>query len=124
MKKVVALLFSAIAVLVFTAAPLPVLAADCSDVVNCIDQGNQKAAGSNSNKSVQDLLKTITNVLLFLIGAVSVIMIVIGGFRYVTSRGDATQTTAAKNTILYAVIGVVVAAAGYAIVNFVITNLK
>ncbi len=63
---------------------------------------------------------TITNVLLFIIGAIAVIMIVIGGMRYVLSGGDSNQITAAKNTILYAIIGIVVAILAYAAVNFVI----
>lgn len=63
---------------------------------------------------------TITNVLLFIIGAIAVIMIVIGGLRYVLSGGDSSQVTAAKNTILYAIVGIIVAILAYAAVNFVI----
>lgn len=68
------------------------------------------------------LFKTITNVLLFIIGAVSVIMLILGGFRYTISQGDSTAIQNAKNTILYAVIGIVVAILAFAVVNFVITN--
>jgi hypothetical protein len=68
------------------------------------------------------IFETITNVLLFLIGAVSVIMLIYGGLRYVISGGDSTAVTAAKNTILYAVIGIIVALLAYAIVNFVVTS--
>ena len=64
----------------------------------------------------------VTNVLLFIIGAVSVIMLIIGGFRYVTSQGDQTQVQSAKNTILYSIIGIVVAILAYAAVNFVISS--
>lgn len=66
------------------------------------------------------VFKTVTNVLLFIIGAVAVIMLVIGGIRYTISNGDQAQVTAAKNTILYAIIGIVVAILAYAAVNFVI----
>lgn len=66
------------------------------------------------------IFSTITNVLLFILGAVSVIMIIIGGLRYVISGGDSSAVTAAKNTILYAIVGVIVAILAYAIVNFVI----
>lgn len=69
------------------------------------------------------IFTTITNILLFIIGAVAVIMLIIGGIRYVTSGGDSTAVTAAKNTILYAVVGIVVAIIAYAVVNFVIENL-
>ena len=62
----------------------------------------------------------ITSIMLFVIGAIAVIMIVIGGLRYVLSGGDSSQITAAKNTILYAIIGIVVAILAYAIIQFVI----
>ena len=65
----------------------------------------------------------IVNALLFLIGAIAVIMLVYGGIRYATSGGDASAVTAAKNTILYAIVGIVVAILAYAIVNFVVTQL-
>jgi hypothetical protein len=69
------------------------------------------------------VFKTITNVLLFIIGAISVIMLVIGGIRYTISGGDSNQVTAAKNTILYAIIGIVVAILAYAVVSFVTNSL-
>ena len=68
------------------------------------------------------IFRIVTNVLLFIIGAVSVIMLIIGGFRYVTSQGDQTQVQSAKNTILYSVVGIVVAILAYAAVNFVISS--
>ena len=68
------------------------------------------------------IFQTITNVLLFIIGAISVIMLIIGGIRYVVSGGDQAAVTSAKNTILYAVVGIVVAILAYALVNFVITS--
>lgn len=61
----------------------------------------------------------ITNVMLFVIGAISVIMIIIGGLRYVLSGGDSANVSAAKNTILYAIVGIVVALLAYAAVNFI-----
>lgn len=68
--------------------------------------------------------RTLTNVMLFLIGAISVIMLIIGGLRYVLSGGDSTQVTNAKNTILYAVVGIIIAILAYAIVSFVITSFS
>lgn len=97
-------------------------AAVCSgSAVECIGQGQQKVGGDQNKVTLEDQIKTITNVLLFIIGAIAVIMIIIGGIRYVTSNGDASQTKAAKDTIMYAVIGIIVAILAYAIVNFVIT---
>ena len=68
------------------------------------------------------IFKTVTNVLLFLIGAISVIMLIIGGIRYVVSGGDSSAVQSAKNTILYAIVGVIVAILAYAVVNFVISS--
>jgi hypothetical protein len=65
---------------------------------------------------------TITNVLLFLIGAISVIMLIVGGIRYVVSGGDSAAVANAKNTILYAIVGVIIAILAYAIINFVISS--
>jgi len=69
------------------------------------------------------VFKTVTNAALFLIGAISVLMLIYGGIRYTVSGGDTKQVTDAKNTILYAVVGIVVAIMAYAIVNFVIGRL-
>ena len=66
------------------------------------------------------IFTSITNILLFVIGAIAVIMIIIGGLRYVTSGGNSASISAAKNTILYAIIGIVVALLAYAVINFVI----
>ncbi|PID31342.1 hypothetical protein CR983_01635 [Candidatus Saccharibacteria bacterium] len=77
---------------------------------------------SESLEGQTGVFRTVTNILLFIIGAVSVIMLVIGGVRYTISGGDQNQVTAAKNTILYAIIGIVVAIMAYAAVNFVIQS--
>ena len=69
------------------------------------------------------LFKKVTNILLYIIGAVSVIMIVYGGVRYVISGGESGAVTNAKNTILYAVVGLIIALLAYAIINFVLNSL-
>ncbi len=69
------------------------------------------------------IFETVTNILLFLIGAISVIMLIIGGIRYVVSGGDQAAVTSAKNTILYAIVGIVVAFLAFAAVSFVIDSL-
>ncbi|MBC7943258.1 hypothetical protein H7X68_02035 [Candidatus Saccharibacteria bacterium] len=69
------------------------------------------------------ILTTITNTLLFIVGALSVIMIIIGGLRYVVSGGSSTSVTAAKNTILYAIVGLVVSFLAFAAINFVLGTL-
>ena len=57
-------------------------------------------------------------------GIVAIIMIIIGGVRYTTSNGDSSQIQSAKNTIMYAVIGLAVVIMAAAITNFVITSIK
>jgi len=69
------------------------------------------------------IFTTIVNILLFLIGAISVIMLIIGGIKYTVSGGDSGQITSAKNTILYAIIGLVVAFLAFAVVNWVLGYL-
>lgn len=69
-------------------------------------------------------ISMITNVMLYIVGAIAVIMIVFGGLRYVVSGGSSTQITAAKNTILYAVIGLIIAIMAYAIINFVLGSFS
>ena len=66
------------------------------------------------------VFQDITDVLLFIIGAVSVVMIIFGGIKYTISQGDSSAVTSAKNTILYAVIGLVVAILAYAVIHYVI----
>lgn len=70
------------------------------------------------------VFQTVANILLFLVGAVAVIMLIIGGLRYVTSNGQSDAVSGAKNTIMYAIIGIVVAFLAYAGVNFVTTQLS
>ena len=70
-----------------------------------------------------DVFKNIVNILLFIIGAVSVIMLIYGGIRYTTSGGNANSVTAAKNTIMYSIIGLVVAILAFAVVQFVVNQV-
>lgn len=77
-------------------------------------------ATTDDKEKVPDLMKTIINTILLVLGMIAVIMIVIGGIRYTTSNGDASNVKAAKDTILYAVVGLVVAILSFAIVNFVL----
>lgn len=93
----------------------------CSSPADCIKTGTDNVGGGQNQPKLEEGIKTIVNILLFVLGAIAVIMIIIGGIRYTTSNGDANQTKAAKDTILYAVIGLVVAILAYAIVNFVIS---
>ncbi len=65
----------------------------------------------------------IINMMIAAIGIAAVIMLIVGGFNYVFSQGSKDKTTTAKDTILYAIIGIVVAVLAFAIVNYVLTGL-
>ena len=78
----------------------------------------------SSSADLNDVFKTVVNVLLYVIGALSVVMLIFGGIRYTLSAGDSNKVTAAKNTIMYALIGLVVAFLAYAIVNWVLGSIS
>jgi len=65
----------------------------------------------------------VFNIFFGIIGALSVLFVIIGGFRYVISGGNPQGTSQAKDTIIYAIIGLVVTVAATAIVNFVFGSL-
>lgn len=97
----------------------PDVSANALDEACAADPGSALCdAGEGGN--VQGIIATIVNTLLFIVGIISVIMIIVGGIRYTVSAGDGNAVAAAKNTILYAVIGLVIAFASYAIINWVL----
>lgn len=65
----------------------------------------------------------ITSIALYVIGAISVIMLIWGGLRYILSGGDSKKITDAKNTVLYAIIGLIIAFLAYAIIRFVLNSI-
>lgn len=130
LKKVsAALLIVPALVLSLGAAPVYAQApATGCDVVTSggISHGAECAKPTNAPAQLfgpNSIFVTITNIMLFIIGAIAVIMLIIGGIRYVVSAGDQNAVTSAKNTILYAIIGIVVAFLAYAAVNFVSNQL-
>lgn len=86
---------------------------------NCDPQsGDTEASGDRINTIIQ----TVINIISLVVGVVAVIMIIVGGLRYITSGGDSGNVTGAKNTILYAIVGLVVVALAQLIVRFVINR--
>ncbi len=86
-------------------------------------EGAEAAKGEGAASGVDrpnDLVKNVVNGILYFVGILSVVMLIWGGILYTTSAGDSNKVTTAKNTIMYAVIGLVVAIFAYAIVNFVL----
>lgn len=128
MKKLRTTILSLATMIGLAAAPLVPMTvlADSNNPADSIQQGVSGVGGgdSASQDDLKNDIKTIVNVMLFILGAIAVIMIIVGGIRYTTSNGDAQQTKGAKDTILYAVVGLVVAILAYAIVNFVISSFS
>lgn len=77
----------------------------------------------NDAAGVEELIANIINILSLIIGIIAVIMIIVGGLKYILSAGDASNVTGAKNTILYAVVGLVIVAFAQVIVRFVLTSI-
>jgi multisubunit Na+/H+ antiporter MnhB subunit len=87
--------------------------------VNCTSAGDAK----NASGALTGHITGIVDTLLLIAGAIAVLIIILAGIRYVTSTGDAARVKAAKDTLLYAIVGLAVAILAYAIVNFVSTHL-
>jgi hypothetical protein len=120
------LIVQMVALLVSLFSPINVFAADCETGTYNIITGSACGSGTGQNGTLfgeGGLFTIIVNVALFIIGSISVLMLIYGGIRYTISGGDEKAITSAKNTILYAVVGIVVAVLAYAIVNFVISAL-
>lgn len=79
---------------------------------------------AGSTQRVNDIVRLVINIFSLIVGLISVIMIIIGGLKYITSGGDSANVTGAKNTILYAVIGLVVVALSQFIVRFVLAKVS
>lgn len=77
-------------------------------------------SGSDATTKVADIARFVINILSIVVGVVAVIMIIIGGFKYVTSGGDSGKVGGAKNTIIYAIIGLILVALAQVIVNIVL----
>lgn len=128
MKKLLKL--TLIAAVLFIGVAFPVLhGTETTYAVNAIEEacnanGASALCNDDEGADISTVIRVIVNVLLFIVGLVSVIMIIIGGIRYTTSGGNAASVTAAKNTILYAIIGLIVAFVAFAVVDWVINLIK
>lgn len=85
-------------------------------------QAGVNAVGGTTGVALPTALTTIVNTLLFIVGLIAVLVIIVGGIQYILAAGDTSKITKAKDTILYAVVGLVVALLAFSIVNFVVTK--
>lgn len=92
----------------------------CGSNIDGLSGGGCNTNVSGSSTKLEGLIRTIINVFSAIVGAISVIMIIIGGFRYITSGGSSEGVGGAKNTILYAIVGLIIVAFAQVIVQFVL----
>jgi hypothetical protein len=87
---------------------------------NIPEEGCETGDANEAAEQVDQIVSQIINILSLVVGVVAVIMIIFGGLRYITSGGDTGNVTSAKNTILYAVVGLIVVALAQVVVRFVV----
>ena len=87
------------------------------------EDGECENINSEASSSVDEVVKLVINLFSWVVGVVAVIMIIYGGFQYITAAGDSGKVSNAKNTILYALIGLVIVALAQVIVRFVLGNI-
>lgn len=87
-----------------------------------LDQCSNLSGGNNQN-NLMSTVNTIINVIIGVVGFVAVVMMIMGGISFITSQGDSAKVTKARNTILYGVVGLIVAILAFAIVNFVLSSV-
>lgn len=139
-KSNILLLSSLLTLLVPTLAPVAIASADCTGTANSIATGASAATNTNgtgasnnanpvtcgttgdSTTGIQKLAGNIVNIFSIIVGIVSVIMIIYGGFRYVTSGGDSNAVGGAKNTLIYAIVGLIIVALAQVLVHFVLST--
>jgi hypothetical protein len=126
MKKTFITALSVLALVFLAGTFVPHAAHAAVDVFqNCGANGGTAVCKATGDKlfGPNSTWTKIINTLIFVTGSISVLMIVIGGLRYAISGGDQGSINSAKNTILYAVVGLILSLMGYAIVNFVLSRI-
>jgi len=87
------------------------------------DNPTSSCSSGDATQHINNIVHTIVNLLSALVGIVAVIMIIVGGLRYITSGGNDTSVTSAKNTILYAIIGLIIVAFAQVLVRFTLAKV-
>lgn len=115
------IIITSIAIGSFFLPTLPTFADTCSEDVP--DAVKQAAGCFNNANSLPSVIQTILNIIIGVCSLVAVTYVIVGGYNYMTSSGDAAKIEKAKKTIMYAVIGLIVCALSFVIVNWVITGV-
>ena len=129
LQKLKLMFITALSLLGVALLPAVAMAADCDNpksTVEAIQCGTDDAAGvpqgSDPGNTLDITIANVINIISLVVGVVAVIMIIVGGFRYITSGGNQERVKSAKNTIIYALIGLVIVALAQIIVKFVLTQ--
>jgi cytochrome bd-type quinol oxidase subunit 2 len=118
--------------LILVAVPVAVPAIASADTIDIshnlgcganLSTDQSSCSTSTGTNRIQTIVTQVVNIFSVIVGIVSVIMIIYGGFKYITSGGDSGNISAAKNTIVYALIGLVVVALAQFIVQFVLNKV-
>ena len=134
MKKLLNKLITSLSVLMFLAlpalAPVSVYAAAgniegslCQGAGLSVNTTSTTACAENDDK-LNSILTLVINIFSIVVGFFSVVMIIVGGLKYIMSGGESSNISGAKNTILYAIIGLVVVALAQIIVRFVLARVS
>ena len=90
-----------------------------ADAKSQVQSGLSNVSGASTGDDLPGIVSKVVNVMLFIVGILAVIMIIFSGIRYITAHGDKGQVESAKNTLIYSIVGLVVAIIAYAIVSWV-----
>lgn len=90
-----------------------------ASAVSEIQKGTNQVSSASSGADLPSIAKTVVNTMLFIVGILAVIMIIFSGIRYITAHGDKGQVESAKNTLIYSIVGLVIAIIAYALVTWV-----
>ena len=90
-----------------------------ASAVSEIQKGTNQVSSASSGADLPSIAKTVVNTMLFIVGILAVIMIIFAGIRYITAHGDKGQVESAKNTLIYSIVGLVIAIIAYALVTWV-----
>ncbi len=114
--------------MIFAQAALPAAAAACNSTNPNSSQSAQDVlsgvggSGNCSDSGVTSTVSTAVNILSLAVGIAAVIMIIVSGFKYITSGGSSEKVGSAKNALIYALVGVAIAALAQVLVHFVLTQ--
>lgn len=132
-KKLATVTIASLMLLIPTAAPVFVASVSADSITSNLCTGAEAAAQSgtsgcgtagsgNGTDDLKGWAARIVNIFSVVVGVVAIIMIIYGGFRYITSGGDSSNVGTAKNTIIYAIVGLIIVALAQVIVHYVLNT--